>query len=115
MGCDRVGGPQTTLASGTVTGLALAGPTCPVETAGQPCPDRPVAGATIRVENLGGDEVTVTMTDSDGRYSFSLPPGSYRVVAQPHEGLMGAPEPVEITLGAGQSLTVDLSYDTGIR
>jgi len=113
--CDRDGGTNTTLALGSVSGVALAGPTCPVESADEPCPDRPVQGATVRVETLEGDEVAVTTTDREGRYSFDIPAGSYRIVGQPHEGLMGTPESMEITLGAGVTLTVDLLYDTGIR
>ncbi|MEX0863245.1 MAG: carboxypeptidase-like regulatory domain-containing protein [Acidimicrobiia bacterium] len=113
--CDRGGGTNTTLVMGSVSGVALAGPTCPVETEDEPCPDRPVEGATVRVETPEGDEVALTTTDREGRYSFDIPAGSYRIVAQPHEGLMGTPETVEVTLGAGVTLTVDLLYDTGIR
>jgi hypothetical protein len=113
--CDRGGGANTTLALGSVSGVALAGPTCPVESADEPCPDRPVEGATVRVETPEGVEVAVTTTDREGRYSFDIPAGSYRIVAMPYEGLMGTPDPVEIILGAGETLTVDLPYDTGIR
>jgi hypothetical protein len=98
-----------------VSGLVVAGPTCPVETADQPCPDQPVVGVIIRINTPEGAEVARVVTDSEGRYSLSLPVGSYRIVAQPHEGLMGTPEPVEVSVGADQTSIVDLVYDTGIR
>jgi hypothetical protein len=93
----------------------LAGPICPVETPDQPCRDQPVVGVIIRIDDPEGTEVARVVTDSEGRYRLSLPGGSYRIVAQPHQGLMGTPEPVEVEVGADQTTIVDLIYDTGIR
>jgi hypothetical protein len=100
-------------------GTALAGPTCPVERdpPDPDCAERPVAGAELRVVAIeGGAEVATVTTGADGAFSVELPPGRYRVVAQPVAGLMAAPAPVEVTLVAGQSPgPIVLAYDTGIR
>lgn len=106
--------PGATGVRGTVT----SGPTCPVET--QPpdpaCAARPVAGAVLVFSNAAGAEVARATSDADGTFSVALAPGAYRVTAQPVEGLMGTPEPMEVEVEAGQLMTeLQVSYDTGIR
>ena len=54
------------------------------------------------------------VTDAAGRFRVALPPGVYTVVGQPVEGLMGNPGPLEVEVGGGD-VTIELSYDTGIR
>jgi len=102
----------------TVRGVAVAGPTCPVVTdpPDPACDDRPVAGAVIVVLDATGAEVSSVVTEEDGSFSVALPPGSYQLVPQAVEGLMGtaAPMAVEVGGGTGPGL-VTLSYDTGIR
>jgi hypothetical protein len=44
-----------------------------------------------------------------------LPAGSYVVQAQPANGLMGTPEPQDVTVVDGTITPVVLAYDTGIR
>jgi uncharacterized surface anchored protein len=98
-----------------IRGLATAGPVCPVVRPNDPnCADRPVAGATIHVLDDTGTEVALLETDRSGAFVVTLPPGRYRVVADPVEGLMHGPDPVDVVVGSALSL-VQLSYDTGIR
>ena len=98
-----------------IRGLALAGPVCPVVRPNDPnCADRPVAGATIHVLDETGTEVALLETDRSGAFVVTLEPGRYRVVADPVEGLMHRPDPVDVEVGATLAL-VQLSYDTGIR
>ena len=98
-----------------IRGVALAGPVCPVVRPGDPnCTDRPVAGATIHVLDSTGTEVAELTTDGAGAFQVALPRGSYRLIADPVEGLMRAPGPVDVEVGSGAS-EVDLAYDTGIR
>jgi hypothetical protein len=100
-------------------GTALAGPTCPVEQdpPDPDCAERPVGGAKVLVLAAEtGAEVARLTTDDDGDFSVALPPGRYRLVAQPAAGLMAAPGPVGVELVAGEpSEPVVLAYDTGIR
>lgn len=97
------------------TGHALAGPVCPVVRPNDPaCADRPVAGATIHVLDASGTEIARLVTDATGGFGLAVPAGTYRLVADPVQGVMGTPGPVDIEVGDGIR-TVDLAYDTGIR
>ena len=102
----------------TLQVVVVAGPTCPVvsDPPDSACADRPVDGAQLVV--LGGDgaEVARAVSDADGVASVDLPAGSYTLVPQPTEGLMGSAVPVAIVIVPGtdpEQLTV--VYDTGIR
>jgi len=109
--------PPSPVASpvGGISGIALAGPTCPVERPGDPaCAPRPVAGATILIRDATGADVATVVTDAAGRFQVTLSPGDYTVVGQPVEGLMGHPEPLHVNVAEGD-VTIELSYDTGIR
>jgi hypothetical protein len=98
-----------------ILGTAVAGPTCPVERPGDvSCLPRPVAGAEAIVTDEGGAEVARAFTDGAGRFFVELGAGSYRVVAQPVEGLMAYPDPIEVQVTEGEAV-VELPYDTGIR
>ena len=102
-----------------LNGTAVAGPTCPVEQdpPDPDCAERPVAGAEIVVLDASGSTVTRLTTGEDGTFMVALEPGSYQLVPQPVEGLMGgAPAPVMVDLAAGEVPDpVLLAYDTGIR
>jgi hypothetical protein len=98
-----------------IQGRALAGPTCPVVTVGDPsCADRPLAGVTILVLTANGVEAGRTTTDANGAFAFSLPPGPYTLEPQPVEGMMRGAEPISVVVADGV-VTVDVAYDTGIR
>ena len=101
--------------AGGIIGIALAGPTCPVERPGDPaCAPRPVAGATILIRDAAGANVATIVTDAAGRFQVALPAGVYTVVGQPAEGLMGNPAPLDVEVAEGD-IAIELSYDTGIR
>jgi hypothetical protein len=108
--CERTGG--------TVTGVALAGPTCPVvrEPPDPACDDRPVSGAEIVVLDARGDEVERARTDDAGAFLVELPAGEYQLVPQPVEGLLGTPAALAIVVGDQEdSGPLTIQYDTGIR
>ena len=110
-------GDQLVDASG-VRGTVTAGPTCPVERdpPDPACAARPVAGAVLVFTDVGGTEVVRTTTAVDGTFAVDLAPGAYHVAAEPVEGLMGTPEPMDFEVVAGAAPTeLELSYDTGIR
>ncbi|HEX7171167.1 MAG TPA: carboxypeptidase-like regulatory domain-containing protein [Candidatus Limnocylindria bacterium] len=115
-----VGGCEAPAPSGgeTVRILALAGPTCPVvsDPPDPDCEGRRVDGAVIVVLDGGGGEVARMTTNADGVAAVELPPGRYRLVPQPVDGLMGTPGPLEVTVVDGTSgEPVTIGYDTGIR
>jgi hypothetical protein len=101
-----------------LTGLVLAGPTCPVERdpPDPACDERPVEGAEIVIVDVRGDEVARTRTDAAGTFAVRLPAGEYQLVPQPVEGLLGTPGPTAIAVEDGVDLDpVTIVYDTGIR
>jgi hypothetical protein len=98
-----------------VRGVVLAGPTCPVEQAGQsPCV-RALSGATILALDSAGDEMGRTVSDTSGGYFLRLPPGTYKIAPQAVEGLMGVAAETTVTVPDGALVQLDLQYDTGIR
>ncbi|HKO32107.1 MAG TPA: carboxypeptidase-like regulatory domain-containing protein, partial [Candidatus Limnocylindria bacterium] len=101
----------------TVSGKAVAGPTCPAVTdpPQSGCGDRSVAGAKLVIVDEAGNEVSTATTGDDGRFRLDLPPGTYEVQPQPVDGLMGTAPPVSVTVVMGQLAEVTVSYDTGIR
>lgn len=96
-----------------IDGLALRGPTCPVPSPDNPCPDEPYSG-WIRVHDAGGHQVTRVRSAEDGTFRVGLKPGQYRV-----EGESGDPFPrgerVDVTVEPGVWVEVTVLFDTGIR
>jgi hypothetical protein len=105
-------GPATPSGSSGIEGQVLAGPTCPVEVEGSPCPPQPWTGTVRAVAEDG--TVYEDETDAQGRYAIAMPPGTYEVVAVTEGGPpTGVPQTVPVP--DGQPLHVDLEVDTGIR
>ena len=97
-----------------VRGEVVAGPECPVEQIGSPCPDLPFTG-TVRASTLDGSVVAEVETDRQGRFRIPLEPGSYvvDVVLAGGGPATATPEPVRVE--EGRFTTVDLVVDSGIR
>ena len=96
-----------------ITGVTVAGPQCPVQVAGQPCPPKLVS-AHVVVEDAAGRQLTAFMSDAQGRYRVALPPGEYVLVSgnDPGGPLL---KPVQVTVVAGRYMDLQLMLDTGIR
>ena len=118
--CNPGAGPSpsatvTPLFTTGVRGVVLAGPTCPVEQAGQsPCV-RSISGATILALDSAHHEVGRAVSDANGDYFLRLAPGTYAIVPQAVAGLMGVAAETSVTVPVGAPLQLDLQYDTGIR
>ena len=95
----------------------MLGPVCPVEREGTPCPDRPYAGARLRITERGASDVVTTVTaDDEGRFVVQLPPGEYVVDGGPTQGRpLPFAGPVDATVHPGEYTTVTVPFDTGIR
>jgi carboxypeptidase family protein len=97
-------------AAGTVTGTVIIAPCRPVEMPGQPpCPPRP--GIRVHFDQNSTTRATA-VTDAGGTYAASLAPGTYQVWA---EGGIVRPAAVSVTIVAGQTVTLNLTVDSGIR
>ena len=97
--------------TGVVTGRVTAGPTCPLERAGSPCPERPVV-AEVQAQ-AAGQMIASTRSGTDGTYRLELPDGTYTVVAITPDVLPCADRTV--TVADTQTTIADISCDTGIR
>jgi len=112
--CGGGGGTPTPtpLLSG-IDVYAVAGPTCPVQQAGQNC-TAPIAATVVAIQ--GGNTVARVQTSSNGRGHMPLPPGTYTVRGEASS--RGFPRPVgeqQVTVPDGQFVAVQVTFDTGIR
>ena len=103
---------------GTLQGQVTIGPICPVERPDQPCTPTPDTYATRKVLVLSADGATLIATVSlnqTGYYRVELEPGTY-VVDIKRAGIDRSPDvPRTITLDTGETYTLDIDIDTGIR
>ncbi len=97
-----------------VRGVVLAGPQCPVEQEGSPCPDLPVPDVEIRALQ-DGSVVGSVRTDDRGRFELLLAPGDYVVEAVLDGGGPPSAKPVAVTVPQGDFADVTVPVDTGIR
>jgi hypothetical protein len=113
--CAANGGSSGSSGSSSgVHGTVVAGPQCPVERAGSPCPDAPVPDAEVRAIR-DGDVAGTDRTDTDGRFEIALPPGRYEVSVRVGSDAFGSAKPVDVTVSAGGYATANLTVETGIR
>jgi hypothetical protein len=113
----RSASTTTVGATYAVSGYAHAGPTCPVilNPPDPACEDRPVVGVLLIVRDASGAEVARAASGEDGAFSLSLAPGTYTIIPQAVEGLMGAATAFEVIVVDGPVADIDVAYDTGIR
>ncbi len=100
-----------------VQGQATRGPISPVSRPGE-SNEAPFPGAVITIQTQSGAEVARQTTDSRGNYRVALAPGTYRVQGLPpasNQSLPRPPAPQTVTVPANHYVTVNVSYDTGIR
>jgi hypothetical protein len=101
--------------AGRVSGVVVQGPMLPVDPGA--AVSWPAVTSTVRVYRHGrGQPVTTLRTGSDGRFTVSLPPGTYRLSAQP-EGVSTLPigHEARVKVRAGRTVRVRLWLDTGVR
>lgn len=108
--CSETASPS---ASTGIFGTVQAGPVCPVEQVGSPCPPQPWSG-TVRATAADGSTFQAT-TDDAGNYVLSVPAGTYTVVAVTDEGTLPMGIPSDAVVGDGARARVDLEVDTGVR
>ena len=97
---------------GGIEGNVTAGPTCPVEIQGSPCPPGAWTG-TVRATASDGS-TQETQTDADGGFRLALEPGTYTVVPVIEGSGPPIAKPVTVTVGDAMQ-QLDLQVDTGIR
>ena len=113
---NNSGGSGGSTTSG-VRGQVTQGPIAPLSQAGQ-ANTAPLPGAVITASNAdGSQQVGSQTTDSSGNYQINLDPGTYQIKGLSlTAGLFPSPPAAQtVTISANQFVTVNLSYDTGIR
>jgi hypothetical protein len=102
---------------GTLSGDVVAGPTCPVERAEDPCPPKAVPNREVDILGANKAVVATTTTDGKGHFSVALAPGAYSVTVPIQQGQVGMRQESDVTANvtAGQVTTVKIMLDTGIR
>jgi len=110
------GGDDGAAGDSGIEGVVLAGPQCPVEQPGSPCPDQPVSGVSVQVA-AGGRTVAEEQTGEDGRFSFAVSPGVYEVAAlATGDGpFLACEAPQTVVVGPGEQAAIAIHCDTGIR
>lgn len=103
---------------GELSGTMSIGPVCPVEIVDKPCTVSPETYASHRVyvQSTTEKRPAINLTpDAQGKFSTSLPAGTYTVDVDhsPIGSVMGAPQTIIIKKGA--LTTVSISIDTGMR
>ena len=105
------------VASGDLELTAVAGPVCPVEhdPPDPGCEPRPVDGARILLSPGAGQDIVVAeaVTDGNGVARVTLPAGEYIATGLGVAGLFGSPPSVPVTVRAGVTTTLVLTWDTG--
>lgn len=97
-----------------ISGSVTAGPTCPVERIGHPCPPAPVHG-TVVATGAGGGQAAHAATEADGHYAFTLLPGHYNFLVEVNGGRYPRCPPKFVTVRPGPLELIDIACDTGIR
>lgn len=99
-----------------ISGIVLAGPTCPVQSPDNPeCDDKPYA-ATIVIKTADGlFTVTRFTAGDDGRFRAPLYPGTYLLDPQPGQNGLPVSSPQTVMVQSGAFTELTISYDTGIR
>jgi hypothetical protein len=98
-----------------VRGIVLLGPSCPVEQANEPCPEKPYEADIRVVDADSGEVVATTSSGKDGRFVVRLAPGRYVLEGvSPGEAFPFA-KPVDITVRPDTFTSATVAFDTGIR
>ena len=102
---------------GTIEGMVLLGPTCPVERdpPDPNCADRPYATQLVLTSADGTRVVKEFSSGSDGKFYIEAPPGEYVIRGMVSTTLPYCATTSSFRLLANDSLEVMVSCDSGIR
>jgi hypothetical protein len=104
--------------AGILQGKVTIGPLCPVESKDQPCEPSPslFTSHKLVILNQKGEQVVQVDISGSGDYKTELNSGSYSVDYTPRDiGIPGSFHPPSIEVNAGETTTLDIHIDTGIR
>jgi Prealbumin-like fold domain len=106
---------QTPSAGGSgIEGVITIGPANPGPIRADAAASMPLANATFAVEKNNG-EVTSFITDDQGRFRVSLPPGHYEISLKGRKSSIGRFGPFEADVAPDKMTKVQWECDSGIR
>jgi hypothetical protein len=112
--CGGTDAPSSSGNSG-IEGRVMIGPLCAAEQQGSPCPAEPYE-AELQIVRAGtNDVVSDVRSDSDGRFSVSVPPGRYIIRSAEGETSIPSLKPVAVTVPADDFAQAQVVFDSGIR
>ena len=97
-----------------IEGVITISPANPGPTRVDAAASMPLANATFAVEKNNG-EVTSFITDDQGRFRVSLPPGHYKISMKGRKSSIGRFGPFEADVAPGKMTNVQWECDSGIR
>jgi hypothetical protein len=97
-----------------IEGIITIGPAKPGPIRADAATSMPLANATFGVEN-NNSEVASFITDEQGRFRVSLPPGHYKISLKGRKSSIGRFGPFEADVAAGKMSNVQWECDSGIR
>ena len=103
---------------GTLQGQFTIGPICPVERPDHPCLPSPETYTARKVLVFGPDGTTLVETvplNQTGYYRVQLDPGTYVVDINDVGIDRSSDVPRTVTIHSGETITLDIAIDTGIR
>lgn len=102
---------------GTISGVVVAGPTCPVEAIKDTCAPKAVPDRDVSIQTPAGVEVARAVTDANGHFAVRVAAGAYVVRVSAGPGMLGLDQvtPGDVTVRAGQTSEIQIELDTGIR
>ncbi|MGD1120319.1 MAG: hypothetical protein ABR886_12710 [Dehalococcoidales bacterium] len=115
---------QKTTQTGLLQGGVTIGPITPVQTPGQVVivPPEVFSSRKVLVYDASGAKLLQSVTinqigqTANGYYSVELAPGTYTIDVTRTGGVGGSSDvPKKIQIVAGQTVTLDINIDTGIR
>ena len=113
----QIASASSTTGYGKVHGQVLLGPTCPVE---RIPPDPACAPKPYKTKiqffaaNVSAHPYKIVVTDTAGKFNFSIKPGSYVLHAK-GGSLYPRCTDLRIKVLAGKTLNVKMACDSGIR
>jgi hypothetical protein len=97
-----------------IDGVITISPANPGPIRADAAPSMPLANVTFAVEKNNG-EVTSFITDDQGRFRMSLPPGHYKISLKGRKTTIGRFGPFEADVAPGKMTRVQWECDSGIR
>ena len=111
--CVSTGQTPSPAESG-IEGIITISPANPGPTRVDAAAATPLANATFAVEKNNG-EVSSFITDEQGRFRVSLPPGHYKISLKGRKSSIGRFGPFEADVAPGKMTNVQWECDSGIR